>query len=590
MREVESTGTRLQQRLLREAAQAPLDRIRRDREHSPERVGGMLAFIEKHLFEWNFDVTRLKIGCGERDNSIVTAFKNVVGLSPHAYIVDRRMETAAVLLQNTTLRTAVVGRLVGIPNHRTFGRNFNSWSGYNPSVFRRRAKETAEKWGQVGIELSDYQTLRKAMLGGLDGTEATELIERIAAVNELPKAEPAPTPPEHAEAQGYVVKLPFTQEVFEQIMVKEVWQVLRQKSWDEQREIVRNQIRFTTPALFHFLRERSIPEGRDNREFGVHLAELAMDSLTVTESVYGEEIPELKAQAWTWMAQTRRLAEDIPGAESAFTEAEQRLKNVGRESELWGEFCFFMACFRWRQTRFDEALALAHDSLSIYRPLGRNKQVAKNLILRANINILSGHTSAGIRFLSEANQLIDTHGDEHLSFAITFNLAAANVAQGSFERALKYLPKVKTVCGKIGTSEGQLDCLWLEGAISLGLRKLQFAETYLEQAYSGFKELGLLAHAGMAGVDLALTYLEQHRSHGLRSLVLEILAILENLPSWWQGLVCLGKLKAALDKNEFSLTLLREVRKWIEYGRIHPVGQLAVECSSRGEPDSRFSP
>jgi AraC-like DNA-binding protein len=66
------------------------------------------------------------------------AFKQSVGMSPHRYLLQRRIAAAADLIRNTDRPLAEVALNVGFSDQSHFTRVFARESGETPSAFRRR--------------------------------------------------------------------------------------------------------------------------------------------------------------------------------------------------------------------------------------------------------------------------------------------------------------------------------------------------------------------------------------------------------------------------------------------------------------------
>jgi AraC family transcriptional regulator len=67
-------------------------------------------------------------------------FKSALGLSPHRYVIRRRIEQAKVLLVSTSMPLLEVGRHVGIPNQSHFTTHFRKLVGCTPREFRRQGQ------------------------------------------------------------------------------------------------------------------------------------------------------------------------------------------------------------------------------------------------------------------------------------------------------------------------------------------------------------------------------------------------------------------------------------------------------------------
>ena len=64
------------------------------------------------------------------------AFRNSIGLAPHAYVVQRRLSRALDLVSERKTELAQVALLCGFADQSHFGRAFKARFGLQPSVLR----------------------------------------------------------------------------------------------------------------------------------------------------------------------------------------------------------------------------------------------------------------------------------------------------------------------------------------------------------------------------------------------------------------------------------------------------------------------
>jgi len=65
------------------------------------------------------------------------SFKAATGLSPHQYVVHRRVERAKALLADTGLTIAEVARAVGFSNHSHLASHVRRLLGVSPRALRQ---------------------------------------------------------------------------------------------------------------------------------------------------------------------------------------------------------------------------------------------------------------------------------------------------------------------------------------------------------------------------------------------------------------------------------------------------------------------
>jgi len=94
-----------------------------------------LEFIDAHLGE---RLTLMKIA-GEvklSPHHFAHVFKRVIGIAPHQYVLQRRLERAKVLLAHTNLPIVEIATELGFANQSHFSEVFHRETGMTPLRFR----------------------------------------------------------------------------------------------------------------------------------------------------------------------------------------------------------------------------------------------------------------------------------------------------------------------------------------------------------------------------------------------------------------------------------------------------------------------
>ena len=112
-----------------------LSKIHVDRE-SEKRINHTLEIMYQNIGS-DISVEELAKSCCLSTGHFSHLFKDVVGVSPHSYMIFLRMEKARDLLLGTRLSIREVGEAVGCPDQNYFSRLFKKHSGLSPSEFRK---------------------------------------------------------------------------------------------------------------------------------------------------------------------------------------------------------------------------------------------------------------------------------------------------------------------------------------------------------------------------------------------------------------------------------------------------------------------
>ncbi len=520
--------------LLEQAATAAMARIRSDGAKAPEKLKVLFTYLEGHLFDKTLDVNAMKRACGKRDNSVSGFFANVAGVTPYAYIVARRLETAAALLRDTHSEIRLISKLVGFSKHAILIRHFKACYGMTPKEFRLVAVKT--KLGNA----------------------------RECSLSSAPEI---PTPQKHLAVET----LRFTREDVEKIPVEELWEVLRVKPWADQKGMVRYRLAFSRPIFFHFLRNKGILEGRDNRQFGVHLTELAIECLRVTELINGKDLFDLRAQGWVWAGNARRLADDLNGAEAAFSIAAMYLPRVEEVSLVRAEFYDLKSRLRLWQGRTREAFNLHCIALPLFRAIGKPREIATSLIAGAYTCERSGNDQESIARLREALQLLNCQGEPYLMFAACLNLTTSYVRTGALKEAKEMLPRVRELRQEADAGVASHHFLqWLEGRIADNSCEFSSAARSYQAAQDGFLQTGQHINAALVALDFALLCYKQGKLAQAQELVLMVTPLLEAVQFQQEAAAALKLLQSAMAEGSLSGELLQKARTYIEKIQLTP--------------------
>jgi AraC-like DNA-binding protein len=94
------------------------------------------AFIEEHLTEC-IRVSDLSTLARSSPSYFSCAFKRTFGVSPHAYVMSRRISMAVELMLNSDAPLSQIAINCGFADQAHFSRQFRRAMGYTPSTWRR---------------------------------------------------------------------------------------------------------------------------------------------------------------------------------------------------------------------------------------------------------------------------------------------------------------------------------------------------------------------------------------------------------------------------------------------------------------------
>lgn len=523
------------------AAVKTRQRIARDLRRASKVIAPLLEYIEARLFDPELRYERMREDCAIRDNNRSTLFRQEVGLTPAAYIRDCRFEVACRLLRDTDLDVARIGDLVGYRGPNVFGAAFRRWAGMTPASYRRQERRAAPAATVQRPDLPDLSPAawRRFVEGELEEADADLLLRflldlyptsRRRLVRELLRqVQIEQSAPAAGEATTLVPSLRslFARDDIEHLMAEVVWEDIRDRPWPEQCDLVRHHLRFTTRALFQHLGERSREEGRRDRGRGIAIARLALEAASALEGA-GDDAGTgpLKALAWAWLGNAKRLALDFVGADKAFSAARRRLPE-DRPAES-GEILSMQATLRRWQRRFEDALELASAAIPLLQASGQSEQLARTYLLRGIVNRELGDFEAAVADNELALTLVDADRLQALRLTAHFNLTRVLVDSGS-PRAEQAISTLRRVAQETPRAQelGSVD--WLEGLFAASRERWGAAMEHLEAARRDLESRGRSELLAVLSLDLAQVALRRGERQEARTSVERALPVFQAL-------------------------------------------------------------
>jgi AraC family transcriptional regulator len=115
-------------------------RNHRFREHedglSKQKLRQAIEYIQAHLGE-NLSLSAIANELGMSQYYFCHLFRHSTGMSPHQYLIRQRVEQAKQLLRQPGLTITSVALECGFANQSHFARYFRTYTGMNPSQFRK---------------------------------------------------------------------------------------------------------------------------------------------------------------------------------------------------------------------------------------------------------------------------------------------------------------------------------------------------------------------------------------------------------------------------------------------------------------------
>lgn len=336
--------------------------------------------------------------------------------------------------------------------------------------------------------------------------------------------------------------------------------------------LVANSSRFQTWGVYELLLERSWELRSLRRDQSEELAKLAIELSSHLEPSYytPELIEDLRARAWSYIANLRRIASDLDGASQAFEISYVHLKHGSREPLERALFLDLKAALCGAQRRFHQAIHLLHRAITIFRYCGDDHRVGKSLVSLAAVYSYAGKIEEAIPLLKQALTLIDATQDERLVLGAWHNLIDDLAMLGRFIEAQGLYRKARPLYRRNREIDIDLRRLWVKGKIERGLGQISSAESLFLAARTGFLAQDFPFEAALVSLELAILYAEQERTAELKQLAVEMLPIFTSRHIHREALAALMFLKQAVETERLSIEVVTGIADFLRRAESDP--------------------
>ncbi|MCP4546834.1 MAG: helix-turn-helix transcriptional regulator [bacterium] len=542
--------------LLIKAAEETMKRIREDRARVSRRLKPLIDYIADHLFDVDFQVSRMLAECGVRDHTTPTQFASELRLTPRDYVGDCRLEVAARMLRSSDLYVWRIAMSVGYSGNHAFSRAFKRQYGMGPRVYRTAAKDDVPADTPSSPELLTAAELEEALAGKLDPADAESLDDRLRAIGaRLRVLYP------NLRQQQMSVRPVVGAEFVEEVMAERLWERIRSLPWNDQRILVKSQFCFSTPALFELLLRKSREEGREDRSCGVQVAQLALDSLDSIAGSLMEFLPNYRAKGLACLSTMYRLALDFTAAERALDCAEKEWQipqEDVRDQTVLHLIVRKRAGLRLYQRRYEEAYELIIRATDDLADSCTDDVLIESLILRGTIENYTRTPDDTIASLRKAQERIGELGNRHLRLYLFHSLARAYVEKGRYERAKEYIATAIDLAEQCNHRLSRYQLRYIEGRSAAAAGDFVSAEACFISARKGLCDIRALDDAAYVSLALAILYSKQGRHSEVLDLVVEVLSMLEPMGIHEEISVALRILHDAINGATIPLVSLEQ--------------------------------
>jgi tetratricopeptide (TPR) repeat protein len=336
--------------------------------------------------------------------------------------------------------------------------------------------------------------------------------------------------------------------------------------FDEQVALVEDEPDYQTWGFCQILLKTSREAAFDDPLAAVNLAELAVTVAAGLGTAYDPcWVADLQARSHAGLGNARRILGELRSAETAFREAESRLRGSTGDPLIQAEILGMKGSLRRDQRRFAEALELMTRALDLYREHGDSHGMGMSSLKRAKILEESGDPQAAAVLLREAIDTIDAGAEPQLHLYARHNLASCLSLAGRYREAEGMLPELRAGLerlGRLGLPAKPLDRVrlqWIEGRIDFGVGRAAEAEAAFRHVQADFLSRGMGYDAALVSLDLAILYIEERRTAELRRLAVEIMPVFQARDVHREALATLVIFQKACEQERLTVQLATQL-------------------------------
>jgi tetratricopeptide (TPR) repeat protein len=344
----------------------------------------------------------------------------------------------------------------------------------------------------------------------------------------------------------------------------------------ERQRSIRENGRFQNAALADLLLERCSTLSREDPTSADQHAHCALE---IADRLAPQDqshllANDLKARAWAFIGNARRILSDFKAAETAFSTAESFLEEGSGDPLERARVLDLKASLLRAQRRFDSALVTIDQVISIYRRIREAHRQGRALLSKAAIHGHMGKQEEAISLTFKALDLIDTAQEPRLALVAFNNLLVDLTDLGRYEEAAALLPEIHKRLASSGTRADHYTFCWAEAQLESGLGHLDAAEAKLRLVRDEYIALGIGYDAALVLLDLSKIYLLQGRTAETRQLATEMHRIFISREIHREALVALVFFQKAAEQERATVRLVEQVTGYLRTARNNPGAQF----------------
>ena len=315
----------------------------------------------------------------------------------------------------------------------------------------------------------------------------------------------------------------------------------------------------------------------------VKAASLCELALAAADLAAGDESvrAKLRGLAWAHLGNALRARGDLPGAERAFTSAEDFWRiGAGAAEGLLEEGLIFglKASLRRAQRRFDEAKDLLECASTLASSQTFRIQV---LVSKAKLLEEVGDLEEAAAILQQVKETTSSEEEARVLFPVWHNLSDTLSKLDRFEEAAALLPEARTHCVNADGELNRVRLLWTEGRIAAGLGAVEEGIAILARVRGEYASRDMAYDMALVSLELAVLYASQGRTEQVKNLARHMTPIFRANAIHREALAALTLFRQTAEREQVTAEFAREVLSYLRRAKYNPVlrfeGGTAIE-------------
>lgn len=329
----------------------------------------------------------------------------------------------------------------------------------------------------------------------------------------------------------------------------------------QQALVIRNSPRYQVWALAEALLAKSSERWAENPALSEDLAGLAIE---VTENLAADGFRErllndLKAEAWSYIGNCRRIRSDLRGSQQAFELGANYLADGTGDPLEEARLVDLRSSLERARRNFSVAEDLLGRAILAYRASADGHMEGRALLKLAKLMRDSGRVEESVPLIERAGKLIDREREPRLDLSLKLNLMSHLIVLSRLQEARLLLPQVREIARKQCGHLDRLRVLWAEGNLRKALGQIELAEEALTQVREGFIAAEIAYDVALVSLDLASLLLEIGRTSDVRKLAIESFSLFASRGIHREVVMAWALFLEAAERDSVTQGLLRKV-------------------------------